>query len=147
MRATIRPILRRVAVVVLTAFVPATATLQATTLPGQASKTIAPLSAPNKSYGLKSAPIMMEVYSDYQCPHCRVFFDQTLRDVIRTYVASGQVYLVHRDFPLQIHKYSGEAARWANACAEVGQFDAAEAALYDNQDAWGNDGNIAKYIG
>jgi protein-disulfide isomerase len=112
----------------------------------QASKTSAALSAPDKAYGVPSAPIKMEVYSDYQCPYCRVFYDQTLTQVIRYYVASGKVYLVHHDFPMPQHKYSGEAARWANACAEVGQFGVAETALYDNQDAWGADGNIAKYI-
>jgi protein-disulfide isomerase len=118
----------------------------ATTNPSQTRGTSAPLSAPVKAYGLKSAPITMEVFSDYQCPYCRAFYDDTLRQMMANYVASGKVYLVHRDFPLVMHKYSGQAARWANACAEVGQFEAAEAALYDNQDAWGADGNIRKFI-
>lgn len=147
MHANMGTTLRTAVVIMLTAFVPATATLQATTLPQQAGKTAAPLPAPDKSYGVKSAPITMEVFADYQCEVCRGFYEQTIRQVVRDYVSSGKVYLVHRDFPLQRHKYSGEAARWANACAEVGQFDAAEAALYENQDAWGKDGNIAKYIG
>jgi len=102
--------------------------------------------APDKSYGVNTAPIRMDVFSDYQCPYCRAFYDQTLRSVIADYVSTGKVYLVHHDFPLVLHKYSGEAARWANACAEVGEFGPAEAALYDNQDEWGADGNIAKYI-
>lgn len=101
---------------------------------------------PYKAYGSKNAPITMEVFSDYQCPYCRAFYDKTLRQLIATYVASGKVYLVHRDFPLTIHRYSGEAARWANACAEIGQFETAEAVLYDNQDTWGADGNIGKFI-
>jgi hypothetical protein len=114
--------------------------------PSPSSKSESALRAPDKAYGTKTAPITMEVYTDYQCPMCRVFYDQTLREVIGTYVASGKVYLVHHDFPLQMHKYSGQAARWANACAEVGQFEAAEEALYDHQELWGADGNIAKYI-
>jgi protein-disulfide isomerase len=120
--------------------------IQAAPNPSQAVKKSVPLSVPDKSYGIKTAPIKMEVYSDYQCPHCREFYDATLTHVIREYASTGKVYLVHHDFPLVGHKYSGEAARWANACAEVGQFDAAEAALYDHQDEWGSDGNIAKYI-
>ncbi len=101
---------------------------------------------PSKAYGLSTAPIRMDVFTDYQCPRCRQFYDNTLRQVIQRDAASGKVYLVHHDFPLQMHKYSGEAARWANACAEVGQFEAAEAALYDNQDAWGSDGNIGRFV-
>jgi len=112
----------------------------------QTRATSASIPAPNKTYGWKSAPITMEVFSDYQCPYCRAFYDTTLRQVIATYVASGKVYLIHRDFPLVMHRYSGEAARWANACAQVGQFGTAEAALYDNQDSWGADGNIGKYV-
>ena len=119
---------------------------QRTTNPPQTRATSAPLPAPVKAYGSKSAPITMEVFSDYQCPHCRAFYEETLRQLIPSYVASGKVYLVHRDYPLPGFKYSGEAARWANACAEVGQFEGAEAALYENQNAWGADGNIRKFI-
>ncbi|HKV47902.1 MAG TPA: thioredoxin domain-containing protein [Candidatus Acidoferrales bacterium] len=129
--------------VLLTAVLCAVSTLPATPALFQTASSLRP---PDKSYGVSSAPIKMEVYSDYQCPYCRAFYDQTLTQVIRYYVPSGKVYLVHHDFPMPMHKYSGEAARWANACAEVGQFEAAETALYDNQDAWGSNGDIAKYI-
>lgn len=104
------------------------------------------LAAPVKAYGSKDAPITMEVFSDYECPSCRNLFENTLRPMIGDYVASGKVYLVHRDFPLPMHKYGYEAARWANAAARVGEFQSVEAALYDNQDAWAADGNIAKYV-
>jgi protein-disulfide isomerase len=88
----------------------------------------------------------MEVFTDYECPSCRNLYENTLRPMISDYVASGKVYLVHHDFPLPMHKYGFEAARWANAAARVGEFSAVEAALYDNQDAWGADGNIEKYV-
>jgi Thioredoxin len=101
---------------------------------------------PVKAYGSKDAPITMEVFSDYQCPSCRNLYENTLRPMIGDYVASGKVYLVHRDFPLPMHKYGYEAARWANAAARVGEFQSVEAALYDNQDSWGTDGNIEKYV-
>jgi protein-disulfide isomerase len=108
--------------------------------------TTAQLAAPVKTYGSPNAPIRMEVFTDYQCPGCRALFDQALRSMIADYVANGKVYLVHHDFPLIRHQYSGQAARWADAAASVGQFAAVEPALYDNQDAWGADGNIAKYV-
>lgn len=110
------------------------------------AKAVEPLSAPVKSYGSSSAPITMIVFTDYECPSCRQLYEQTLRPMISDYVASGKVYLVHHDFPLPQHKYGYEAARWANAAARVGEFANVEAALYDNQDAWGASGDIAKYI-
>jgi Thioredoxin len=112
----------------------------------KATRAVEPLGPPIKAYGSKDAPIKMEVFTDYECPSCRNLYENTLRPMIADYVASGKVYLVHHDFPLNGHKYSGEAARWANAAARVGEFQSVEAALYDNQDSWGADGNIAKYI-
>jgi protein-disulfide isomerase len=104
------------------------------------------MSAPVKTYGSKSAPLTIELFTDYECPICQVFYEQTLRQLIENYVAAGKVYVIHHDFPLAMHQYSGEAARWSDAAATVGQFDAAEAALYDNQAAWTADGNIAKFM-
>ncbi|HTU35588.1 MAG TPA: thioredoxin domain-containing protein [Candidatus Acidoferrum sp.] len=108
----------------------------------------AALSAPIKSYGSSSAPIKMEVFTDYECPVCRALYEQTLRPMISEYVSSGKVYLVHHDYPLDNseHAHSAQAARWANVAAQFGQFEAVEAALYDNQDAWHADGDIAKYV-
>jgi len=111
--------------------------------PAKAVETVAP---PVKTYGSKSAPIMLEVFGDYECPSCGGFYEQTLRPMISDYVAAGKVYIVHRDFPLMMHKYGYEAARWANAAASIGKFAEAESALYDNQNYWGQSGNIDKYM-
>lgn len=102
--------------------------------------------APVKTLGSKSAPIVMEVFSDYQCPACGQLYLQTLRQVIDNDVAAGRVYLVHRDYPLPIHKYSREAARWANAAAEIGKFEKVEDALYTKREAWENNGNIEAVV-
>jgi protein-disulfide isomerase len=119
----------------------------ATAAPSQTRSKASEFSGPpNMSYGSNSAPITMEVFSDYQCPSCRALYEQTLRPLINDYVASGKVYLVHRDFPLSAHKYGYEAARWVNAAARVGEFANAEAALYDNQPAWSAGGDIQKYV-
>jgi protein-disulfide isomerase len=99
-----------------------------------------------KGLGDKNAPVTMEVFSDYQCPSCRILYEQTLRPMISDYVASGKIYLVHHDSPLPMHKYSGMAARWANAAAVVRKFPEVEAALYDNQDAWQANGEMGKFV-
>ncbi|MFZ0886103.1 MAG: thioredoxin domain-containing protein [Candidatus Acidiferrales bacterium] len=101
---------------------------------------------PMKSLGNKNAPITMEVFSDYQCPSCGNFFEVTLRPMINEYVAQGKVYLIHHDFPLQMHAHSGDAARWANAAAKIGEFQEVDAALFDNQNAWSTNGDIEKYV-
>jgi protein-disulfide isomerase len=99
-----------------------------------------------KAIGNPSAPITMEVFGDFQCPACRGFFETTVKQVIDDYVIPGKVYLVHRDFPLEMHPYARQAARLANAAAEFGKFEAMERALYDHQDDWSTKGNIDEVI-
>jgi protein-disulfide isomerase len=98
--------------------------------------------AAEKSMGTKSAPITLEVYSDFQCPSCRLFFLNATTPLMNDYVASGKVYFIHHDFPLPMHAHSHDAAKWANAAAEIGKFREVEAALYQKQDAWGATGKI-----
>ena len=88
----------------------------------------------------------MEIFGDFECPACRDFFETTVKQVIDDYVVPGKVYLIHRDFPLDMHPYARQAARLANAAAEFGQFEAIERALYDHQDEWSTKGNIDEVI-
>jgi protein-disulfide isomerase len=99
-----------------------------------------------KAIGSPSAPIVMEVFGDFECPACRAFYEGTVKQVIDQYVIPGKVYLVHRDFPLDMHPYARPAARLANAAADLGQFEAIERALYDKQDEWSAKGNIDDVI-
>ena len=66
---------------------------------------------PHKAFGSKSAPITMEVFSDFQCPACKQLFKTTNQELMDHYVNTDKVYLVHRDFPLPMHAYSRVAAR------------------------------------
>jgi protein-disulfide isomerase len=95
-----------------------------------------------KSVGSRQAPITIEVFSDYQCPQCRIFYQDTARQLMDSYIPQGKVYYVHRDFPLSMHSHSREAARWANAAAIAGVFQTTEQTLYAKQDEWGSTGKI-----
>ena len=99
-----------------------------------------------KALGSKTAPITIEVFEDFQCPACRNFYETSLKQVIDNYVTPGKVYLIHRDFPLDMHPYSHQAARLANAAADLGQFETVERALFDNQDKWSANGKIEEAI-
>jgi protein-disulfide isomerase len=127
---------------------PAAARAQAKVRRTRLVRTAEALPTPIKAYGSSAAPIRMDVFTDYECPMCRNLYEDTLRSLIQDYVASGKVYLVHHDYPLDLaeHKYSGQAARWVNVAAQVGDFEPAEEALYDNQAAWSASGDIAKYM-
>jgi protein-disulfide isomerase len=108
-----------------------------------AATTKAAFSIPTeRASGPKNAPIVIEVFTDFQCPHCSEFYLRTLTRVIEDYCSKGKVYLIHREFPLKQMPYSREAARWALACAGIGQYELAAAALFRDQAIWGRSGNI-----
>lgn len=95
-----------------------------------------------KSFGLKSAPISMEIFSDFQCPACRSLYQSVWQQVQENYVNTGKVYVTHRDFPLQAHAHSRVAARYANAAARIGKFARVEEVLFARQDAWAASGDV-----
>ena len=99
-----------------------------------------------KTLGSKSAPITMEIFEDFQCPACGNFYETSLKQVIDNYVSTGKVYIVHRDFPLEMHPYARPAARFANAAAALGEFEPVERALFDTQGQWALDGKIDEAI-
>ena len=97
---------------------------------------------PHKAFGSKNAPVVMEIFSDYQCPSCKALFLNTNRQLMDNYVSTGKVFLIHRDFPLPMHAYSRVAARYARAAAEIGKIEPVEKALYENQEKWEQTGDV-----
>ena len=97
---------------------------------------------PHKAFGSKTAPVTMEVFSDFQCPACKTLFMTTNRQLMDNYVSIGKVYLIHRDFPLAMHAYSRIAARYARAAAQLGKIDPVERVLFENQEKWEQNGNV-----
>ena len=96
----------------------------------------------HKAFGSKAAPIVMEVFSDYQCPACKNLFLTTNRQLMENYVSTGKVYLIHRDFPLAMHAYSRIAARYARAASQISKIEPVEQALFQNQEKWEQTGDV-----
>jgi len=97
---------------------------------------------PTKAFGSKNAPVVMEIYSDFQCPACKQLFTTTTQRVNDNYVNTGKVYMVHRDFPLPMHAYSRVAASYARAAAHIGKCEPVEQALFQNQEKWEASGDV-----
>jgi protein-disulfide isomerase len=97
---------------------------------------------PHKSMGSKTAPIAIEVFSDFQCPACKSLYTTTMKQVVENYVNTGKVYLIHRDYPLPMHAYSKVAARYATAAAHIGKFEPVEQVLFQKQEVWEQSGDV-----
>ena len=92
--------------------------------------------------GKNTAPITMDVYSDFQCPHCKHFHDEIQPQIVQNYVNTGKVYLIHHDFPLPSFKYSREAALYAIAASRFNKYEAVATALFTKQESWGQTGKV-----
>ncbi len=58
--------------------------------------------------GSSDAPVMVEVYEDFQCPYCERFTQLVEPQLVETFVRPGIARLVFRDLP-----FLGEESRWA----------------------------------
>jgi protein-disulfide isomerase len=115
--------------------------LMAMAVPPQTAGSVSDIDT-HKAFGSKNAPLVLEVFSDFQCPACKTLYTSTNRQLMDNYVTNGKVYLVHRDFPLPMHAHSRVAAQYARAAAQLGKAEAVEQALFANQEKWENTGDI-----
>jgi len=99
-----------------------------------------------KGLGQKTAPVTIELFSDYQCPSCKNLHDQILGQLIDEYVKKGRVYLVHREFPLPQHPYARKAAALAAASYRVGKYEEVGNALFAKQTAWSATGKLEDVV-
>jgi protein-disulfide isomerase len=71
--------------------------------------------ADGMAMGDPNAPVLFEVFEDFQCPACKTFTEASEDFLIGEYITSGNVYYVFRQFPF-IGPESFQAA-YASACA------------------------------
>jgi uncharacterized membrane protein len=91
------------------------------------------------SWGDSSSKYRMEVFSDYQCSHCRKF-DETIKDVIKSY---PRIYIVFRDMILPNHKLAPMAISYAGS---VAFYEGQEMYLKARFEIFDNQKNLFKYI-
>lgn len=94
--------------------------------------------------GNPEATVVLEEFSDFQCPACGAFFP-VVKDLMDTY--GDQVRFEYRHFPLvQIHPFAEPAARAAEAAGQQGKFFEYHDLLFENQDQWANSANPSRYF-
>ncbi len=95
--------------------------------------------AEGTSLGSPDALVVIEDYSDFLCSHCRDFDQHTLPLIIENYVASGQVRIEFRQFPI-LGSGSTTAANASLCAAEQDHFWPYADLLFANQSTVGAGG-------
>ena len=78
--------------------------------------------ADSNSAGDPTAPITITEYSDYQCPYCKKFSDETEKQLVDKFVAGGQVRFIYRSFGLFIGPESQASAEATYCAGDQGKF-------------------------
>lgn len=89
---------------------------------GEAGQPVAVSADDDAILGKKNAPVAIIEFSDFQCPFCRRFWEETLPQIKKEYIATGKAFLVYRDFPLDFHSGAEPAAEAAECAEEQGKF-------------------------
>lgn len=86
--------------------------------------------------GSAQAPVWLIEVSDFQCPFCKQWHDQTYSMIINDYVKTGKVRLAYVNFPLSIHANARAAATAAMCAGAQGKFWPMHDALFATQERW-----------
>jgi protein-disulfide isomerase len=100
---------------------------------------ITPHPRPNASFnamGDPNAPVKITEFSDFQCPYCKNFVDNTEALIVENYVATGKVYFVYVPYGpggSYIGPESEDAAMAAFCAGDQGKFWEYHDMLFANQ--------------
>ena len=73
------------------------------------------------SLGEDQAPVLLEVYSDYQCPFCGRYYIEAIKPMIKDYVDAGKVKLLYKDIAFE-GEGSQRAAEAVHCANDQGKF-------------------------
>lgn len=86
--------------------------------------------------GAPGAKLWMLIVSDFQCPFCKQWHDETWSAIRREFVDTGKLRVAYVNFPLGIHPNATPAAVAAMCASAQGKFWAVADGIFATQDRW-----------
>ena len=100
----------------------------------QAAPKVIEVSADNDAVlGDPNAPVTIIEFSDYECPFCGRFYQNTMPQLISEYIDTGKAKLIFRDFPLSFHKSAQKASEAAECAGDQGKYYEMHDKIFENQ--------------
>jgi protein-disulfide isomerase len=96
----------------------------------------------DRTVGSPNAPVTLEVWSDFQCPHCALLHFGAIKQAMGDCVASGKVRIVFHDYILPQMPFSRKAAQYADAASRIGRYERVCDTLFRGQQEWGRTGDV-----
>ncbi len=86
--------------------------------------------------GDSTAKTWVIIASDFQCPYCKQWHEETYAAFIKEYVRSGKVKVAYVNFPLNQHQNAVITAQAAMCAASQNKFWQYHDALFNSQSRW-----------
>ena len=87
--------------------------------------------------GAEKAGVWLVEVSDFQCPYCKRWHDDTYATLDREYVQTGKVHIAYINYPLSsIHANARAAAETAMCASAQGKFWPVHDGLFGTQEQW-----------
>lgn len=93
-------------------------------------------------FGNQDANVKVIVFSDFQCPYCKVLF-QSIRGIMDQY--KDKVVFDYKELPLDIHPQANNAALAAQCAKDQGKFWQYADKLYASQNDWSSTKDTTKF--
>lgn len=91
--------------------------------------------------GSPKAKVMIEEFSDFQCPFCHQYFTDTFHKILNDYVAKRKVYYVYYNYPLNFHPQAEPAAEAALCAGDQQKYWEMHDLLFNEQASWSGKDN------
>lgn len=88
--------------------------------------------------GSASATVWMIVISDFQCPFCKQWHDESWDAIRKEYVETGKIRVAYMNLPLGMHANAVPAAHAAMCASVQGKFWPVQDAMFRTQKEWSN---------
>jgi protein-disulfide isomerase len=111
-------------------------------MPALPTDSISTLADAGRIRGNTAAPIWLIEVSDFQCPYCKRWHDETYQAIDKEFVQTGKVRLAFLNYPIPSLHPNAVAASEAAMCASVqGKFWEMHESLFKKQDSWAKSSN------
>lgn len=103
----------------------------------------------SRTKGIETAPVTIVEVSDFQCPFCRQFTEQSYAALDSAYIRTGKAKLVFMHYPLPTHRNAWQASEAALCAGAQDAFWPMHDLLFARQTEWGETlnpmGKFAEY--
>jgi len=95
-----------------------------------------PVSLPDMALGPANAPVTITEYASMTCPHCAAFNADVFPKIKSTYIDTGKIRYVFREFPLDIKAAAGSMLSRCIAKDDAAKYFAVTDLLFRQQSDW-----------